>query len=196
MNQLGPSAGRAFGPLLAGILISIRSVTAACFGLTALYFVTVIVTMRLPHSRPTFVQKGSAIQQIGQGFGHIRKTPVVFWVIFLQAFSLIFFGMAFPVIPAIAVEVLDTSEVQFAWMWGAFAFGQAAAAIVLAIIGGIKRSAISLLAAVLLFSVFFVFLGLTDNYWFALVFLFGMGAALPLWGATLMTLLQHFTSPE
>ena len=118
LNQIGPSAGRTFGPLLAGMLIALRNAATAFFGLTAVYVAAVVVTMRLPASRAVAAAPGSAVQQIADGLRYIRRTPVLFWLVWLVTFSYIFFGFAFPLVPAIAVEVLDTSEVQFGWMWG------------------------------------------------------------------------------
>ena len=57
LNQIDPSAGRTLGPLLASVLIAVRNAATASFGLTAVYLVSVVVTMRLPPSRvgPSFV---------------------------------------------------------------------------------------------------------------------------------------------
>ena len=196
LNQIGPSAGRTFGPFLAGMLIAVRDAATAFFGLVAVYAVAVVVTMRLPASRAGAAAPGSAIQQIADGLRYIRRTPVLFWLLFLLTFSIMFLAMLFPLVPAIAVEVLDTSEVQFGWMWGALAIGQGSTAILLASIGGFRRNGAAMVAAVLIFSAFFVPFGLTHTYWLALVFLFGMGLAFPLWVATSVTLLQNFTAPE
>ena len=196
MNQLGPSAGRTLGPVLAGVLIAIRNVATAFLGLTVIYVLAAVVTMRLPASRPIGIGADSAVHQIRQGFGYVRATPIIFWLMFLPSFGQIFLSMLFPVIPAIAVQVLDASEVQYAWMWGTMAIGQAVAVLLLAIFGGFKRQALSIQAAVVIFGGFAVLLGLTHTYWLALVFLFCMGLAFPLWIATIATLLQNFTAPE
>ena len=196
LNQIGPSAGRTFGPLLAGILIAVRNAATAFFGLTAVYVVAVVVTMRLPASRAGAAAPGSAIQQIADGYRYIRRTPVLFWLLFLLTFSLIFFGIFFMLVPAVAVEVLETSEVQFGWMWGALSLGQALSAILLASLGGFRRNGAAIVAAALIFSASLVLFGLTHTYWLALVFLFGMGLAFPLWIAAGVTLLQNFTALE
>jgi MFS family permease len=195
LNQIGPSAGRTFGSLLAGILIAVRNAATALFGLTAVYVVAVAVTMRLPASRAV-AAPGSTLQQIADGYRYIRRTPVLFWTLFLQTFSAIFFGLWFPLVPAIAVEVLDTSEVEFGWMWGAVAIGQASTAILLSALGGFRRNGAAMVVAALIFSVCVVAFGLTHSYWLALVFLFGMGVALPLWVAAGITLVQNFTAQE
>ena len=196
LNTIGPAAGRTFGPLLAGILIAVRNAATAFFGLTAVYVAAVVVTMRLPASRVGAAAPGSAIQQIADGLRYIRRTPVLFWLVFLVTFSYIFLAMVFPLVPAIAVEVLDTSEVQFGWMWGALSVGSAMTAIMLASLGGVRRNGAALVAAALIFCAFLVLLGLTHTYWLALVFLVGIGIAFPLWIAATATLVQNFTAPE
>ncbi len=195
-NQLGPSAGRTIGPLLAGILIAIRNAATAFFGLTVLYLLAVAVTMRLPASRTFTEPRGSALHQIADGLRYILRTPVLFWVLFLQTFSTIFFGLMFPLIPAIAVDVLDASEVQFGWMWGALAIGQALTAIVLAVMGGFRRNFFSILAAPIVYTAFLVPLSLTESFLASVAFLVGIGVAFPLWVAALTTMVQNFCAPE
>ena len=196
LNQIGPSAGRTLGPLLAGILIAVRNAATAFFGLTAVYVAAVVATMRLPGGRAEAAPPGSAIQQIADGFRYIRRTPALFWLLFLMTFSYIFWGMIMPLVPAIAVEVLEPSEVQFGWMWGAISIGQASLAILLASVGGIRRNAVAMVVASLIFSPCLVLFGLTQTYMLALIFLVGIGLAFPLWIAAGSTLLQNFTAPE
>ena len=202
LNQIGPSAGRTFGPLVAGILIAVRNAATAFFGLTAVYVMAVVVTMRLPASRAGAAAPGSAIQQIVDGYRYIYRTPVLFWALYLQTFPEIFLGIALPLVPAIAVEVLDTSEVQYGWMWGALSIGSAATAILLASLGGFRRNGATMVVAALIYSASIVPLGLTQSYWLALVFLCGIGIAggigiaVPMWVAAGITILQNFSAPE
>ncbi len=196
LNQIGPSAGRTLGPMLAGILIAVRNAATAFFGLTVVYVLSVVATMRLPTGRAGATPPGSAIQQIADGFRYIRRTPVLFWLLFLQTVALIFWSMVAPFVPAIAVEVLDTTEVQFGWMWGVLSIGQASLAILLASVGGVRRNGVAMIASALIYSPCLVLLGLTHTYMLALVFLLGIGFAFPLWIAATMTLLQNFTAPE
>ena len=196
LNQIGPSAGRTLGPMLAGILIAVRNAATAFFGLTVVYVLSVVATMRLPTGRAGATPPGSAIQQIADGFRYIRRTPVLFWLLFLQTVALVFWSMVAPLVPAIAVEVLDTTEVQFGWMWGVLSIGQASLAILLASVGGVRRNGVAMIASALIYSPCLVLLGLTHTYMLALVFLLGIGFAFPLWIAATMTLLQNFTAPE
>ncbi len=196
LNQIGPSAGRTLGPMLAGILIAVRNAATAFFGLTAVYVAAVVTISRLPSGRTRAAAPGSAIQQIADGIRYIRQTPVLFWLLFLMTFSYIFWGMVMPFVPAVAVRVLDTSEVQFAWMWGGISIGQTSVAILLASLGGIRRNGAAMVAAPLIFSPCLILFGLTHTYMLALLYLVGIGLAFPLWIAAGATLLQNFTAPE
>ena len=196
LNQIGPNAGQALGPMLAAMLIAVRNASAAFFGLTVVYVVSALVTLRLPASRAGTAAPGSAIQQIADGLRYIRRTPVLFWLLFLLTFSLIFLGMLYPLVPAIAVEVFDTSAVQFGWMWGVLSIGGVMTAILLALLGGFRRNGAAMVAAVLIYTPCLVLFGLTHTYWLALVALMGVGIAVPLWVAAQITLLQNFTAPE
>jgi MFS family permease len=195
-NQVTFSAGRTLGPLLAGLLIAVKGAVAAFYGLAIVYLLSALVTLRLPPSKPAATGSGSAIQQIAEGLRYIRKTPVVFWILILQGFSLIFWVFSFPLVPAMAKEVLDTSEVQFGWMWGALALGQGLTAVLLGWRGTPNRQSISLFAAATVYGAGLILLGFTETYWLALVYLFAMGIAFPLWVAPLATLLQNFTAVE
>ena len=196
LNQIGPSAGRTIGPLLAGMLIAIRNTATAFFGLTAVYVLSAAATMRLPASRAGAAASGSAIQQIADGLRYIRRTPMLFWVLSVETSLIVFFGMVLPLVPAIAVEVLDTSAVEYGWMWGALSIGSASSAMVLALLGGFRRNGAAMVAAAVGFGAFLIPFGLTHNYWLALVYLVGMGIAIPLWIAATVTLVQNFTAPE
>ena len=79
LNQFGPSAGRTFGPLLAGWLIAAWNAATAMFGLTFVYLAASLITLRLPDRGSIGAGSGSAIKQIGEGLSYIRATPVVMW---------------------------------------------------------------------------------------------------------------------
>ena len=197
LNYLGPAGGRAFGPLLAGILIAVRNAATAFFGLVAVYAVSVVVIiMRLPASRPRAAASASAIQQIADGLRYIRRTPVIYWTMFLATFPMIFLGMRNPLLPAIAVEALDTSAVQFGWMYGAQSIGGVSSAILLGLLGGFRCNGPAMAVGALMAVACLVPFGLTHTYWLALVYLFCIGLGGPLWIAAQLTLLQNFTAQE
>jgi MFS family permease len=195
INQLGFALGRTLGPLLAGILIAVRSAALALFGLAIVYVVSLVATfgIRAKH-RPT-ATSDSATRQIADGLSYIRQTPVLMWTI-LMAFSVIFFGMIFPLIPVYARDVLDVGEVKFGWMWGAVAIGQAAGALAIVARGGFQRKSRGVVAGAVVFGLGLIGFGLSENYWISLAFLFVTGLGFPLWVTSVVTLLQDHSKPE
>ncbi len=152
--------------------------------------------MRLPNSRVGVSAGGSAMHQIVDGYRYVYRTPVLFWLLVVQTFTTMFMAMFFPIVPAVAVEVLDVSATEFGWMWVALAVGQGISALLLSVIGGFKRNGAAMIVAAIIFSVCMFFFGLAQTYWLATALLLGMGLAFPLWVAASMTLLQNFSAPE
>ena len=117
------------------------------------------------------------------------------WTI-LMAFSVIFFGMIFPLIPVYARDVLDVGEVKFGWMWGAVAIGQATGALAIVARGGFQRKSRGVAAGAVIFGLGLIGFGLSENYWISLAFLFVTGLGFPLWVTSVVTLLQDHSKPE
>ncbi|MBC8453053.1 MAG: MFS transporter [Chloroflexi bacterium] len=195
MNQLSHALGRTLGPLLAGILIAIRSAALALFGLAVVYMIAMIATFGIKAKPKRATSSESAIRQIIDGLSYVRQTPVLFWTV-LMASSAVFFGMIFPIIPVYAREVLGVGEVKFGWMWGAVAIGQASAAFMIASRGGFQKKSRGVAAGAFVFGIGMIGFGLSSNYWLSLAFLFVTGWGFPLWITSVITLLQSHTADE
>ncbi|MCI0852349.1 MAG: MFS transporter [Chloroflexi bacterium] len=195
MNQLGFALGRTLGPLLAGILIAVRNAALALFGLALVYLAALIATFGITAKHERRSSSDSATRQIADGLSYIRGTPVLMWTI-LMAFSVIFFGMIFPLIPVYARDVLDVGEVKFGWMWGAVAIGQATGALAIVARGGFQRKSRGVAAGAVIFGLGLIGFGLSENYWISLAFLFVTGLGFPLWVTSVVTLLQDHSKPE
>ena len=195
INQLGFALGRTLGPLLAGILIAVRSAALALFGLAIVYVVSLAATFGINVKHRSTAPSDSATRQIADGLSYIRQTPVLMWTI-LMAFSVIFFGMHAPLIPVYARDVLDVGEVKFGWMWGAVAIGQATGALAIVARGGFQRKSRGVVAGAVVFGLGLIGFGLSENYWISLAFLFVTGLGFPLWVTSVVTLLQDHSKPE
>ncbi len=194
MNQLGNALGRTLGPLLAGVLIAIRDAGLAFIGLAVVYAIAVFATFGIGAKTPRLSATGSALGEIADGLRYIRRTPVVMWVI-LMAFSIIFFSFFFPIIPVYARDVLNTSEIEFGWMWGALAIGQAATAVAIGATGGFRNKSLGPIAGGLVFGLGLIAFGLSETYWLSLIFLVITGAGIPLFITSVITLLQDHSDP-
>ncbi|MBT4126383.1 MAG: MFS transporter [Chloroflexi bacterium] len=195
MNQLGNALGKTFGPLAAGILIAIKSAALALFGLAVVYGVAMLATFGIKAKPKPPVESESATRQIVDGLQYMMKDPLLRWTL-LMALSVIFFMMYMPIIPVYAREVLEVDEVKFGWMWGALAIGQGVSALTIASKGGFKRRSYGVLSGSLVFGIGMIGFGLSETYWVSLVFLAIAGLGFPLWGTSVVTLLQSHSAVE
>ena len=194
-TQVSRAIGRTLGPLSAGILIAARSAALALFGLAAVYAGSLLATFGVSTRHERVSTPDSAIRQIVEGLRYTRQTPILRWTI-LSGTAVVFIGMIFPIIPIYAKDVLDVSEVQFGWMWGAIALGQASGGFVIAATGGFQRKSIQLLVGVGLFGVGLIGFGLSGTYWISLILLFVTGLGFPLLVVSWFTLLQQNSKRE
>ncbi|MDA1280022.1 MAG: MFS transporter [Chloroflexi bacterium] len=196
MNQLGNALGRTLGPLLAGVLIAIRSAALALFGLAVVYGVALLVSFGITtRGEKKAPSRDSALTQIREGLIYIRRDPVLFWTI-LMAISVIPGGMIFPIIPVFAHDVLEVDEVKFGWMWGAVAVGQGTGALVIASKGGFSRKSLGVVVGWSLFGIGLIGFGFSETYWLSLILLFVNGLGFPLVVTSWVTLLQTHSAPE
>lgn len=195
MNQLGNSMGRTLGPLLAGVLISVRSAALALFGLAIVYFVALIATFGIRSKHIPQDSSESALRQIIDGFVHIKQASVLLWTNLL-GLSFIPLAMLYPMIPVYAQDVLEVGEVGFGGLWGAVAIGQGTGAILIGSRGGFKRKSLGAIAGAGIFGIGLIGFGLSETYWLSFTFLLLNGLGLPLVVTSAITLLQDHSKPE
>lgn len=195
MNQLGNALGRTLGPLLASILIAVRDAAVAFIGLAVIYAISLLATFGIGAKTQQRSTTGSALGEIGNGLRYIRRTPVLMWVI-LMAYSIVFFSFFFPIVPVYARDVLDTSELEYGWMWVALAVGQAVTAVAIGLTGGFQNKTLGPVAGALIFGLGLTAFGLSETYWLSLIFLFITGVGIPLFITSIVTLLQQYSDPS
>ncbi|MDA1280021.1 MAG: MFS transporter [Chloroflexi bacterium] len=195
VNQVSRALGQTLGPLVAGILIAVRSAALALFGLAAVYTGALLATFGISIRHEQLTTTDSATRQILDGLRYTRQTPILLWVI-LMGTSVIFSGMIFPIIPVFAKNVLEVSEVKFGWMWGAVALGQAAGGFVIAATNGFQRKSVQMLVGYGVFGLGLLGLALSETYWLSLVFLFVNGWGFPLLVVSWLTLIQQNSGRE
>ena len=195
MNQMGDALGRTLGPLLAGILIAIKSAALAFFGLAVVYFLSLLTVFGIRAKHTPSTNSGSATSEIRAGLRYVGETSILKWTIVISG-ALLFFGMVFAIVPVYAHDVLEVNEVQFGWMWGATAIGQVTASLTVVAKGGFKKLSTGMVSGALVFSVGFLGFGLSQNYYLSLVMLFITGMGFPLWTSSIRTMLQSHSKPE
>jgi MFS family permease len=195
VTQVSRAVGFTLGPLAAGILIAARSAALALFGLAAVFAGSLLATFGVSTSHKRVRTQESATRQIVEGLRYTRQTPILLWTILLGT-MVMFLGMIFPIIPVYAKDVLEVNEVQFGWMWGAVALGQASGGFIIAATGGFKRKSIQILVGVVVFGSGLLGFGLSETYWLSLILLFVTGWGFPLVVVSWFTILQENSKPE
>ena len=166
------------GPAVSGLLFAIHP--AAAYGVStvlmtvAASLIAALHFVRRPErpaddDKPTF---RSAIE----GLVFVRRTPILLAAIGLDLFAVLF-GGAVALLPVIAEERLNVGEVAFGFLRAAPGVGAAAMAVFLAFRPLRSHVGRGLLAAVFVFGVGTVVLGLTRSYLVAFIALIVLSAA-------------------
>ena len=180
------------GPVLGGFLYAAGPVwpfvAAGALGLVAA--VLALLIRPLASEGPTAVSdaesEGSAegegggrrggLQGALDGLRYVRRTPILLAAVSLDLFAVLF-GGAVALLPAIAEERLGVGSVALGWLRAAAGVGAVVVALALARRPIVRRIGRTLLAAVAVFGVATVVLGLTRSFAVAFVALAVLSAA-------------------
>lgn len=158
------------GPAVSGFLYSVHP--AMSYGATAV--MVSIGTLSLLRVRflhppaPRDPDEKVTLQSAMEGLYFIRRTPILLAAISLDLFAVLF-GGAVALLPVIAEERLGVGDVAYGWLRAAGGIGAAVMAVFLAVRPLRRYVGRSLLAAVAVFGVGTIVLGLTRSYWIAFV---------------------------
>jgi MFS family permease len=145
LNSAMFNGARVVGPAVAGLTIGAFGVAVA-FAINAISFLAVIIGLSLMRddelNRPRLIPRprsvGDVVDNLAEGLGFVRRTPVV-----LMAVSVVglvaTFGMNFlVVIPPLAQDVLHSDAAGYGFLMTAAGLGSLAAAVAL-VVGGRPR---------------------------------------------------------
>jgi MFS family permease len=189
LNGLAFSFSRAVGPVGGGFLIAAYGVGSPWLALIGLYAVALGFAYKLPRHVSQQTESKPMLQEIRAGLAHIRSNPILLRIMIL-AFSVLIAAAIMPIIPIYARDRFDAGETGFGIMLASFALGQAAAAIFIVLRGGWEHKAAPIAAAAMMWSVAMIVFGFSTNYPLSLAALFLAGTVLPIWGSSVVTLLQ------
>ena len=195
MGTLTNSLGRAIGPLSGGFLIAGFGLSSPFLALIGLYALSLYFSIRLPKIKPEPSGKSSAVREIVDGLNYIKSNPIVLRLMIL-AFSVIFNAVFVPIIPVYARDRFDAGETGFGVMLAAWAIGQGATALWLASKKDWDRKTPAILVSTVMFIVSTTTFALSTNYPLTLVSLAILGAAIPIWSSSVITLVQNQTDPK
>jgi MFS family permease len=195
LNMAGASLARAVGPLAGGFLIAGFGMGSPFLALIGLYAVSVYFTFRLPRSERSKPSGESALREISDGLKYIKSNPVLLRVMLL-AFSVIFNAAFVPIIPVYARDRFDVGETGFGTMLAAWAIGQGASALWVASKPNWERKTKPILISTFMFMISVSTFALSTNFPLTLVSLAIVGAAIPIWASSTITLLQTQSDPK
>lgn len=159
------------GPIVAGFLYVVDP-SVPYFAASALFALGAVLLSAVPLvvvRRPMAVAGPIAVLRSAfEGLVFIRRTPVLFGAISLDLFAVLV-GGAVALLPAIAEERLGVGSIGLGWLRAAAGIGAAGMSLVIAARPITRRIGPTLLAAVAVFGLATVVLGLTHSYVVAFV---------------------------
>jgi len=195
LNMAAASLARALGPLAGGFLIAGFGLGSPFLALIGLYALSLFFTMRMPKSEPKERSGTSAVREIADGLNYIRSNTVLFRVM-LIAFSVILSAVMVPIIPVYARDRFDVGETGYGIMLAAWAIGQGGSALWVASKKNWERKAPPILVSTVMFVVADIVFALSTNFPLTLASLAMIGAAIPIWASSTITLLQTQSDPK
>ncbi|MEM7432862.1 MAG: MFS transporter [Pseudomonadota bacterium] len=167
------TAGEAFGPFVAGLLIAWLDVGIyRVLGIMALVSATMYALLpSLPVHRLT----GRALSQLLDGVRFIIKNPLVLPAISLDLF-IVLFGSVMVLLPVYAVDILNVGPEALGLMRAMPAVGAVGAGVLLARYSNLRNVGRLLFVALALFAISILVFAISSNIVLSLVALFAYGA--------------------
>ena len=179
LSSVGWTAASIIGPASSGLLLAVSPTFA--FGAAAGMFCIGALSMATVQVGPTqrrseTVESRPTLHSAIEGLRFVRRTPMLMAAISLDLFAVLF-GGAVALLPAIAEDRLHVGDVGYGWLRAAPGIGAAAMGVVLASRPIRDHVGRVLLAAVAVFGLATVVLGVTRSFTIAFVTLIVLSAA-------------------
>ena len=165
MNSMQFNLARVIGPALGGMAFAALG-AAACFGLNALSFVAVIITIsiiRIPPVHENVDRSRGVLGEMREGFRFVRERPSLLLLTFLS-FAGTFLGMPlFTMLPVVASTVFGLGPVGLSWLQADYGLGSVVGALFVASASyALNKGKLALLLQ-LVFAAMLVAFGLSRN---------------------------------
>jgi predicted MFS family arabinose efflux permease len=195
LSQSLNSVGSMLGPALGGVILGISGVASVYVIVGVLYVIAFAATL-LIRNKTIANPKGSnsALQEIAEGLRFVRGDSVLRYLMLLNLLAL-FAGFVMPLIPIYARDILEVGETGFGVLMSAFGVGAIFGTFGLALSGNVKRKALVMTVTPLVFGVGMVVFVFSRSYPLSIAAMVLMGAAGPIYVATIMTVTQ-MRAPE
>ncbi len=164
------------GPTIAGFIIGYGGVTTIFIISTFLYLIVpfvlfMIKPIALHPQKPEF-----GIRAIRQGFGFVRRTPLIWSTMFLDFFAT-FFASSATLMPIFAKDILKVGPYGLGILYAAPSVGAVFAGLFFSSLHNVKNQGKILLVAVFLYGVSTILFGLSTHFILSLFFLSCAGAS-------------------
>ncbi len=195
-NTLGfttSNVGMMAGPLLAALIITQSSLTAAYAVDAVLFFAAFYAAIRLPHLPPLGQTTAPGLRSVFDGLAFIATRPVLLLSFAVDIVAMVF-AMPRALFPARAEELGGDAAVG--WLFAALAIGAVVAGATSGWVGRVRRQGVALVIAIVIWGLAVAGAGLADQLWLA-VFLLAIGGAADLVSAVYrQTMLQTYAPDE
>ncbi len=197
LNSSGFNLARIIGPSFAAVVIA-RAGLAWCFGLNALSFVAVLVSLfsiRLP-ALVASRSRSNALEGLREGLRFIRGSPQIALLLHLIGVYSVFGLPYLTLMPVLARDVLGLGASGYGVLLSCVGAGAIVGALSLAALGPRVRRGRLLTVSSMIFSVSLLVLVFIRTTWVAGVVLFVSGLAMILMTAIINGLLQTLSTDE
>src|SRR5579872_425135 len=177
LNSTITQLGTVVGPTLAGLVIASWGV-GVVYVVDAVSFVGVLVALLIVKPPPLVGRvRRVTLKAAIEGLEFVWRSPVLASTMLLD-FIATFFGSATALLPIFAHDILRVGPAGYGLLYAAPSIGAVLAAIVMSFVAAaIRRQGLTILLAVVAYSVFTVLFGLSRNFAFSLLALAGVGAS-------------------
>jgi MFS family permease len=195
-NTSGFEIASMSGPAIGGLLISFFKNATFVYVINAAgALVILILVSGIKYEHQPQRRTAITLSSISAGLRFISRTRVVLSAMMLDMFAVLL-GGATAMMPIYAKDILQVGPQGLGWLMTAPSIGAFTMALVQAHRRPMERAGRSLLLAVAGFGIVTIVFGLSTNFWFSLLMLFGLGACDNISVVVRTTLIQILTPDE
>ncbi len=191
MNEVAQYTMRILGPVLAGAMIGPFGVAGVFYVRGALYLLAVIVTafIRAPLIAPQ-TRDRTIFQSTGDTFGYLKENPVLLALVLMGVVPAVVGQPYQYLMPVFAAEVFNVGAEGLGVLTAAAGVGALTGALLLAVLGNIRRMGFILIGSLFSYGGALIFFGVTPLFALALIALLALGASQAMFLAMRQTLVQ------
>lgn len=191
------NAARMVGPAIAGILLSTYG-ELVCFALNFISFIPVLICLFLMDviEDNSSLTKESNLEALIEGFKYMRRSPHLFSLIIVLAFSSLLVIPYTSLLPAVAKDLFNGDEVTFSWFESAAGFGAMLGAFQMARLRAGVNFRYRVLFSAFLMGIAILLLAFTNYLPMALVFTMLVSLSMMTQNSSINTYIQTHAVPQ